>query len=65
MPWAREYRGTPGAIRTRDTRFRKPLLYPSELQGRDRILKLINVFFNVLLLYHNQVCQCTLQDDKC
>ena len=26
---------TPGAIRTPDTRFRKPLLYPSELQGRE------------------------------
>ena len=25
---------TPGATRTRDTRFRKPLLYPTELQGR-------------------------------
>ena len=25
--------GTPGATRTRDTRFRKPLLYPPELQG--------------------------------
>jgi hypothetical protein len=25
--------GTPGAIRTPDTRFRKPLLYPSELLG--------------------------------
>ncbi len=25
--------GTPGEIRTRDTRFRKPLLYPTELQG--------------------------------
>ncbi len=26
--------GGPGQIRTADTRFRKPLLYPSELQGR-------------------------------
>jgi hypothetical protein len=25
--------GTPGASRTHDTRFRKPLLYPTELQG--------------------------------
>ena len=25
--------GTPGATRTPDTRFRKPLLYPTELQG--------------------------------
>jgi hypothetical protein len=25
--------GTPGATRTRDTRFRKPLLYPPELLG--------------------------------
>ena len=25
--------GTPGATRTHDTRFRKPLLYPTELQG--------------------------------
>ena len=25
---------TPGAIRTPDTRFRKPLLYPTELQGQ-------------------------------
>ncbi len=25
---------TPGATRTRDTRFRKPLLYPPELQGQ-------------------------------
>lgn len=29
----RNFAGTPGAIRTHDTRFRKPLLYPSELQG--------------------------------
>ena len=26
--------GSPGQIRTADLRFRKPLLYPSELQGR-------------------------------
>ena len=26
---------TPGPIRTADTRFRKPVLYPSELQGRE------------------------------
>ena len=26
--------GTPGAIRTRGTRIRNPLLYPTELQGR-------------------------------
>ena len=26
--------GTPGATRTHDTRFRKPLLYPPELQGQ-------------------------------
>ena len=26
--------GGPGQIRTADTRFRKPLLYPSELRGR-------------------------------
>src|SRR5688500_3609211 len=26
--------GAPGAIRTHDTRFRKPLLYPPELRGR-------------------------------
>jgi hypothetical protein len=25
--------GAPGATRTPDTRFRKPLLYPTELQG--------------------------------
>ncbi len=28
--------GTPGETRTHDTRFRKPLLYPPELQGRFR-----------------------------
>ena len=27
--------GTPGATRTHDTRFRKPLLYPPELQGHE------------------------------
>jgi hypothetical protein len=30
----REKADTPGPIRTADTRFRKPVLYPSELQGR-------------------------------
>ena len=30
-------RSDPGAIRTRDLRFRKPPLYPSELRGRRRI----------------------------
>ena len=29
--------GTPGATRTPDTRFRKPLLYPPELQGLESI----------------------------
>jgi hypothetical protein len=29
--------GAPGVIRTPGTRFRKPLLYPPELQGRLRI----------------------------
>ena len=29
-----EFIGAPGAIRTHDTRFRKPLLYPPELRGR-------------------------------
>src|SRR5438093_42063 len=28
--------GGPGVSRTRDTRFRKPLLYPSELRGHGR-----------------------------
>ncbi len=28
---------TPGPIRTADTRFRKPVLYPTELQGRDEV----------------------------
>lgn len=29
--------GVPGQIRTADTRFRKPVLYPSELQGHEII----------------------------
>ena len=29
----REIFGTPGAIRTHDTRIRNPLLYPTELRG--------------------------------
>jgi hypothetical protein len=29
----------PGAIRTRDLRFRKPPLYPTELRGRKRLLQ--------------------------
>ena len=29
--------GGPGVSRTRDTRFRKPLLYPSELRGHKRL----------------------------
>ena len=29
-----KYNGAPGLIRTAGTRFRKPLLYPPELQGR-------------------------------
>ena len=28
--------GDPGAIRTLDTRLRRPLLYPTELQGQDK-----------------------------
>ena len=28
--------GDPGVIRTRDLRFRKPLLYPAELRGQAR-----------------------------
>ena len=34
-PWAYASHSTPGAIRTPDSRFRKPLLYPSELQGHE------------------------------
>ncbi len=34
-PRKREAPDTPGPIRTADTRFRKPVLYPSELQGRN------------------------------
>ncbi len=30
----KEIAGAPGRIRTRDPRFRKPLLYPTELQAR-------------------------------
>ncbi len=33
----RKLSGTPGATRTPDTRFRKPLLYPPELQGRNLV----------------------------
>jgi integrase len=33
LPETANKAGTPGATRTPDTRFRKPLLYPSELQG--------------------------------
>ncbi len=33
-PRNREQANTPGPIRTADTRFRKPVLYPSELQGQ-------------------------------
>ena len=32
--------GTPGATRTPDTRFRKPLLYPPELQGQSLLVEL-------------------------
>ena len=32
--------GTPGESRTHDTRFRKPLLYPSELQGHNSVVDL-------------------------
>ena len=32
--------GDPGMIRTCDKRFRKPLLYPSELRGHDWIWRL-------------------------
>ena len=38
--WMNFLHGTPGATRTHDTRFRKPLLYPPELQGLDPFLKL-------------------------
>ncbi len=31
--------GSPGVIRTPDQRFRKPLLYPSELRGHALILR--------------------------
>ena len=29
--------GAPGAIRTHDTRFRKPVLYPTELRGHESL----------------------------
>ncbi len=35
-------RGTPGATRTHDTRFRKPLLYPTELQGHTDRFRVIH-----------------------
>ena len=34
--------GTPGATRTPDKRFRKPLLYPPELQGLEAKFQFIN-----------------------
>ena len=36
IPIEMEEDGDPGMIRTCDKRFRKPLLYPSELRGHDR-----------------------------
>ena len=36
--------GGPGVSRTRDLRFRKPLLYPSELRGHKRLLLLRLVY---------------------
>ncbi len=38
MRQSNEMNGGPGETRTPDTRFRKPLLYPSELQARVRSL---------------------------
>jgi hypothetical protein len=38
-----EKTGGPGQIRTADLRFRKPSLYPSELQGRKLILSSIEI----------------------
>lgn len=33
--------GAPGAVRTRDLRFRKPLLYPTELQVRSGLHQML------------------------
>jgi transcriptional regulator with XRE-family HTH domain len=44
---ARNECGTPGATRTPDTRFRKPLLYPPELLGHD--WRFANSDSNILL----------------
>ena len=37
----REWRGTPGRIRTRDPLLRRQPLYPSELQGRVCVYELV------------------------
>ncbi len=34
--YPKQIAGAPGRTRTRDTRFRKPLLYPPELQAHER-----------------------------
>ena len=46
--------GTPGATRTPDTRFRKPLLYPPELQGH------APNWSNLQPLHHSPVFQRTI-----
>lgn len=35
--------GAPGAVRTRDLRFRKPLLYPTELQVRSGLHQMLAI----------------------
>ena len=42
--------GTPGGIRTPDKRFRKPLLYPTELLGHIECIKGASPYMNYVIL---------------
>src|SRR6185437_6311232 len=55
----KKWGGSPGVTRTPDQRFRKPLLYPSELRGHGDVIPLSHVTLRARLLRNERLRFCS------